>query len=81
MLEWTSAAKKGKQVVKRAETRPSGHYKSAPFSFQRQRKCNSCYSYLVDIIQIIANKTPDTNSSRLLNNFREINLLMKTLDN
>jgi len=46
-----------------------------------QRKCNSCYSYLQDIILIIERKIASISSQKLLNNFKEINLLMKTLEN
>ena len=45
---------------------------------ERQQKCKSCYGYLQDIILIIEKKTPS--SQKLINNFREINLLMKTLE-
>lgn len=48
---------------------------------ERQRKCTSCYGYLQDIILIIERKTSVVNSQKLLNNFKEINLLMKTLEN
>jgi katanin p80 WD40 repeat-containing subunit B1 len=48
---------------------------------ERQRKCNSCYGYLQDIIHIIERKMAMISSQKLLNNFKEINLLMKTLEN
>lgn len=48
---------------------------------ERQRKCNSCYTYLLEIVTIIEKKLSTVVSSKLLNNFREINLLMKTIDN
>lgn len=48
---------------------------------ERQRKCNSCYNYLQDIINIIERKMASISSQKLLNNFKEINLLMKTLEN
>lgn len=47
---------------------------------ERQRKCNSCYGYFQDIISIIERKMPGITSQKLINNFREINLLMKTLE-
>jgi hypothetical protein len=48
---------------------------------ERNRKCNSCYGYLQDIILIIERKISMISSQKLLNNFKEINLLMKTLEN
>lgn len=48
---------------------------------ERQRKCTSCYGYLQDIILIIERKMSQVTSQKLTNNFREINLLMKTLEN
>ena len=48
---------------------------------ERQRKCNSCYTYLLEIVAIVERKLPGIVSSKLSNNFREINLLMKTIDN
>jgi katanin p80 WD40 repeat-containing subunit B1 len=47
---------------------------------ERQRKCNSCYGYLQDIINIIEKKMSIVSSQKLINNFKEINLLMKTLE-
>lgn len=47
---------------------------------ERKRKCNSCYGYFQDITGIIEKKMSQVTSQKLLNNFKEINLLMKTLE-
>jgi hypothetical protein len=47
---------------------------------ERQRKCRSCYNYLTSIISIIEKKQSHITSNKLLNNFREMNLLMKTIE-
>jgi len=47
---------------------------------ERQRKCNACYGYFQDIIGIIEKKMSQVTSQKLVNNFKEINLLMKTLE-
>ena len=46
----------------------------------RQGKCRACYNNLVEIITIIEKKLPLVTSTKLINNFREINLLMKQLE-
>jgi katanin p80 WD40 repeat-containing subunit B1 len=47
---------------------------------ERQRKCTACYSYLSEICNIIDNKQHTIDSTKLQNNFREINMLMKTME-
>jgi len=47
---------------------------------ERQRKCRSCYNYLSNIMTIIEKKQNNQIvSSKLQANFRELNLLMKTI--
>ena len=47
---------------------------------ERQGKCRVCYNYFLDIINIIERKISLIASSRLISNFKEINLLMKTIE-
>jgi len=47
---------------------------------ERHGKCRACYNILVEIISIIEKKLSLVTSTRLINNFREINLLMKQLE-
>lgn len=48
--------------------------------FFRQGKCRACYNYFLEIINTIDKKIPIISSNRLVNTFREINLLMKTIE-
>jgi hypothetical protein len=45
----------------------------------RQKKCKVCYDKLLDIVRIMDKKNHQV-SPKLMNNFREINLLLKTLE-
>ena len=47
---------------------------------ERQRKCNSCYNNFKEIISIIERKMNTNISNKLATSFREINLLMKTIE-